>query len=235
MKQTFQQLRALQEIDTDLKTLRTKTDEIPKRIEKLQQEAARAKTELESTLQEITGHKKDYKLAELELKTAEEKITSYSVQLYSAKTNEQYKAFLKEIETQKKLKSGVEDRMITLMEEAEALEQKRQTTEKEDAQLETETVRKVKALEAEKQELEAAVTERENQRAELVQALPKSAVKLYERIRSRKGGLAVVTTRHERCNGCMNPVPPQRLLEIQRQDRIYTCEACGRILVSDNK
>ncbi len=233
MKETFQQLRTLQKLDTELKTLRDRLTEVPRAIETLKQSARKVETDLAATRDSIVEHKKQYKLAELDLKSAEEKISTYSVQLYSAKTNEQYKAFLKEIETQKKLKSGIEDRMILLMEEAEALERKRQSTEKENTQLETDTTRKVGTLEAEQRELEGAVAEREQHRESLVQSLPSQPLRLYERISKSKVGQAIVSTRKDRCNGCMNPVPPQRLLEIERQDHIYTCEACGRILMPD--
>ncbi|MFN6991363.1 MAG: C4-type zinc ribbon domain-containing protein [Fervidobacterium sp.] len=34
------------------------------------------------------------------------------------------------------------------------------------------------------------------------------------------------------CSGCHNIIPSQRQLEIRRNDKIFTCEYCGRILVS---
>jgi predicted nucleic acid-binding Zn-ribbon protein len=235
VKAQFIQLRALQELDTDLKTLTDRATEVPKRIEKLRSDLERAKARLETAQAGITDHKKQLKLAEVELKAAEDKITTYSVQLYSAKTNEQYKAFLKEIETQKKGKSAVEDRMIVLMEESEVLERERVAAEKEHAELAQDTEGKVKSLEAELVEIKAAVTEREANRKELAAAMPATLLKHYERIRRNKAGLAVVTSKGDRCGGCLNPVPAQRLLEIAREDRVYTCEACGRILVPDKK
>ncbi len=233
MKLVFEHLVELQRVDTDLATLKARMDDLPRRIARLQEEAERVRTELESTRQAIVDHRKDYRLAEVDLKAAEDRINSYSVQLYSAKTNEQYKAFLKEIEAQKKLKSRIEDRMIVLLEEAERLEARRRAVEQAAGQVEAETGRKVAALEAERQEVTTAVAEREQCRTKLLGALPPNVVALYERIRKSKGGLAVVTTHNERCNGCYNPIPAQRLLEIARQDRIHTCEACGRILVPD--
>jgi len=79
------------------------------------------------------------------------------VQLYSAKTNEQYKAFLKEIESQKRQKNSIEDRMIVLMEETEALDRKVKQNERDSAELDSETTRKVEMLENEKKEIEAAI------------------------------------------------------------------------------
>lgn len=233
MHNTYEQLRALQTADSELATLSTRLDEAPKRISRLTRASEQAKSQLEATRSRITEHRKQYKLAEVELKSAEERINTYSVQLYSAKTNEQYKAFLKEIETQKKLRSTIEDRMIALMEETEALERRRGESEKETARIDGETGQKVAVLESELRELEAAVTERQKLRQELVESIPPNTVKLYERIRKSKAGLAVVTTRNERCDGCLNPIPPQRLIEVDGGKRIYTCEACGRILLPE--
>ena len=54
----------------------------------------------------------------------------------------------------------------------------------------------------------------------------------YMRIRKARGGVAVSVVNRGACSGCHNVVPPQRQLEIKQNKRIYTCEACGRMLVS---
>lgn len=231
MKQSFQLLWSLQQLDTELRTLSDKLSQIPSRVSDLKKAAAAIKAELDQTKTDIIEHKKQYKLCEVDLKATEEKVAGYSVQLYSAKTNEQYKAFLKEIEAQKKLKNGIEDRMIVLMEETEALDRKVKENEKNGAELDAETTRKVELLENEKQELEAAIAARQQQRETTTAAIPADLLKRYERVRASKGGIAVATVRKERCSGCMSPIPAQRILEIDRQDRLYLCEACGRILI----
>lgn len=233
MKDSFVKLRVLQGLDSDLRTLKGRAGDLPERITRLRDEAARARRELEETEAALLEHRKQYKLADIDLKAADEKISQYSVQLYSAKTNEQYKAFLKEIEGQKKAKSTVEDRMIVLLEESEVLEQRRRTAERAVGQFSADNERKVGVLEAEQKELDTAVTEREASREEILKSLPADLLRLYTRILDNKGGIAVVTTASERCNGCYNPVPPQRMLEIERLNRVYTCEACGRILIPD--
>jgi predicted nucleic acid-binding Zn-ribbon protein len=231
VKESFQQLWALQLLDTELRTLKEKLGHIPARVSDLKKAAAGIKADLDQAKQDIVEHKKQYKLCEVELKGTEEKVAGYSVQLYSAKTNEQYKAFLKEIETQKKAKSGIEDRMIVIMEESEALDRKVKENEKQSVELEAETARKVELLETEKQELEAAIAAREKQREATAAEIPAELLKRYERVRSSKGGIAVAAVRKERCSGCLSPIPAQRILEVERQDRLYLCEACGRILI----
>ncbi len=231
MKQSFEHLWALQQLDTELRTLSDKLCQIPSRVADLKKAAAAIRAELDQSKADILEHKKQYKLCEVELKATEEKVAGYSVQLYSAKTNEQYKAFLKEIETQKKQKNGIEDRMIVLMEETEALDRKVKENEKNGVELDVETTRKVELLENEKQELEAAIATRQQQREATAAAIPADLLKRYERVRTNKGGIAVATVRKERCSGCMSPIPAQRILEIDRQDHLYLCEACGRILI----
>ena len=235
MTGTFISLRSLQALDDELRILSSKARDIPERIKRLRDEAERARRELDETEQTITEHKKNYKLADVEIKAADEKIAQYSVQLYSAKTNEQYKAFLKEIEAQKKLKAGIEDRMLGLLEESEQLEQKRRVSETNVSQNTTDNTRKIGALESEKAELDAAIAERETRRAELLESLDRNVRRLYDRIHAKKNGIAVARVDGARCNGCYNPIPPQRMIEIARENRIYTCEACGRILVPDQK
>jgi predicted nucleic acid-binding Zn-ribbon protein len=231
VKESFQLLWTLQQLDTELRTLSEKLKQIPSRVSDLKKTAAAIKTELDQAKTDIIEHKKQYKLCELELKSTEEKVAGYSVQLYSAKTNEQYKAFLKEIDAQKKQKNSIEDRMIVLMEETEALDRKVKENEKESAELDSETTRKVEMLENEKKELEAAIATRQQQRETTAAAIPAELLKRYERVRASKGGIAVATVRKERCSGCLSPIPAQRILEVDRQDHLYLCEACGRILI----
>jgi predicted nucleic acid-binding Zn-ribbon protein len=47
------------------------------------------------------------------------------------------------------------------------------------------------------------------------------------------GGEAVVRVKRSACGGCYGRVPPQILLELRQNNRLYTCEHCGRIIVSD--
>ena len=231
MKQSFEHLWALQQLDIELRTLTEKLSQIPSRVTDLKSAAAAIKDDLDQAKVAIIEHKKQYKLCEVGLKAAEEKVASYSVQLYSAKTNEQYKAFLKEIEGQKKLKNSIEDRMIVLMEETETLERKVRENEKKSAELDTDPARKVTMLEAEQKELEAAIAVRKQQRDTTAAAIPAELLKRYERVRASKGGVAVATVQKERCSGCLSPIPAQRILEVERQDHLYLCEACGRILI----
>lgn len=224
-------LWALQQLDSDLDTLRAKAEDIPRKIEGLNLTVSSEKKELEALRTRIIELKRQNKLVEIDLKETEDRINAKSAQLYTAKTNEQYKAFLKEIENLRHVKSEAEDKMIGLMENLEQAEQRVKTLEKEVKTVEDETVGRVHSLKQELEQLQAAIVQRETERKRVVEGIAKDIVNVYERIRRSKRGIAVVSVNGDRCNGCLNPLPPQLLLEIGKKDRLHFCEHCGRILV----
>ena len=70
------------------------------------------------------------------------------------------------------------------------------------------------------------------ERKKIESEVKKSDLSSYTRIRKAKKGLAVATIKRSACSGCHNIVPSQKQLEIRRNNRLYNCEYCGRILVS---
>ena len=231
MKEFLNHLSVLQLIDNELATLSFKNQEIPKKIEGMKLALKSVKDDLELGKHNLQELKKKYKFSELEQKAIEDKINQYSVQLYQAKTNEQYKAFLKEIEGQKLAKNKVEDQMLENLEQAELAEKKIELLTKELTEVESETQSKITALEKDEKDIKAAIKNREVERKRSVENLNKDILIIYERIKKGKGGLAVAEVKGEKCSGCQNPIPPQIIIEIQKAERLYFCEYCGRILI----
>ena len=57
-------------------------------------------------------------------------------------------------------------------------------------------------------------------------------VKLYERVRGRRRGIAVVTVDNAgTCDGCQMQIRPQQMLEVRQLESIIQCPQCQRILV----
>jgi hypothetical protein len=224
-------LCSIQRLDSELDTLRSKVDEIPRKIEGLNLTVSDEKKQLEATRARILDLKKRYKLAELDLRESDEKIAAKSGQLYGAKTNELYKAFIKEIEALRVTKNRVEEEMIVMMEELERAEHQVKTLDREVTSIGTETIERIGTLEKERAELQAAVVVREEERTNLIGTIDQHILNVYERIRKNKRGVAVVSIANDRCNGCLIPIPPQLMLEVAKKDRLHLCEHCGRVLV----
>lgn len=232
MIEILNRLLQLQQLDNELAILENKSKDLPRRIEGIQLVLENKKSEQNTRHQNLVDSKKKYKLLEVDLKEAEDKIGQFSAQLYSAKNNEQYKAFLKEIEVQKKIKSNIEDSMIEALDNIENDEREIKHLEKEIVEIEKETNEKIAVLKKEEEAIHQAIKERAKVREEVSKLLGKDILAIYERIRKNKGGIAVVMVENERCGGCLNPLPAQKILEIRKNERIHFCEYCGRITIA---
>lgn len=230
--ETLAKLLQLQQIDNELTILENKSKDMPRRIQGIQLVVETKKNELRENQHKIVELKKKNKLLDVDLKETEEKIGQYSAQLYLAKTNEQYKAFLKEIENQKKEKAQIEDKIIEILETIDNTEKEIIHLQSELAEIEKETKDKVDILKQEEEKVQQAIKERIANRQTICDAVGKEVLAIYERIRKSKGGIAVVTIDGDRCQGCLNPLPPQQILEIKKNERIHFCEYCGRITIS---
>jgi len=156
----------------------------------------------------------------------------FKAQLYQVRNNKEYDALTKEIDHSDEQISKLEaennalaDLSKSLSEQIEEVKPKLGELEKELTEREADLKEIIKANENEEAVLQADRKKVEDQ-------IKKPDVSVYMRIRKAKKGKAVATIRRSACSGCHNIVPSQRQLEIRRNARIFTCEYCGRILIS---
>ena len=90
-----------------------------------------------------------------------------------------------------------------------------------------------KELKEVNKEHEKEETKFRKEREKLAAMIDKTDLTRYERIFNAKGGKAIVSVKRESCGGCFNRVPPQKILELRQNSYFYTCEHCGRIIVSN--
>ncbi len=230
MSDILSQLWQLQQLDSEILLLSKKEKEIPKREEGLSLALQEMVKKNETEKRELLNLKKKYKEQELDLKGCEEKISQYSVQLYSAKNNEQYWALLREIEIQKKRKSEIEDAMLVTLEAIEDKEKACRRREAELKELEDITKAKIASLRKEAEEIHRLKVEKERERREFSLTIDQNSLLIYERIRAKKDDVAVAEVVDEKCSACFNPIPPQTILEINRRLKLHYCDYCGRIL-----
>jgi predicted nucleic acid-binding Zn-ribbon protein len=161
----------------------------------------------------------------------EQKVSRLKDQMMSAKTNEQYRAFQKEIEYCQNEIRKMEDRILALMEESEPLEA---NVRKAEAALQEER-RRVESEKAAARERTAqdqrAVEQLQRQREETVRQLAPAVYAAYERIRAKRGGLAVADASEGRCSACHIALRPQFFQDLRFLEQgVMFCESCGRIL-----
>ncbi len=233
LEEKLSRLYALQKIDKGLDELEELKGDLPEAVADLEARVSDFETRIHELEETIKHAIIDRDKADVDIISQKEKIEKYKTQQYQVKNNRQYDALSREIDTAQE--------MITQLEkDMEALEGKttiaREDLEKTKAQLE-ETRKELNEKQLELEEVSKANEDEElrlkHEREKLLVRIDESDYALYERIRKAKSGLAVVAVRRNSCGGCYNAVPPQKVLELRKNNRIFTCEHCGRILVSD--
>ena len=220
----------LQQLDQKIAELTAQIDSLPSEIQTLESQLNDFIHAHQDRQQRLSQSQKERRDLEGDIQVIQARISKHKDQLYQVKTNEQYRAMLKEIEGEETKVRQVEDQLLEKMIEAEQLDklihEAASKLDGEKARVAAETHR----LQALRQ---ADVDERDRlaaQRAEDVTALSPEVVELYERVRKGRRGMALAEVREGSCTGCHVRLRPQVYNDVRTNQAVMSCESCGRIL-----
>ena len=230
MKDTLKLLVDLQEVDRQLFEIEERKGSLPEMVQKLEDQAAAVKSELETTRTQLEDYQKELMGLKGGLQDAAEKVKKYQDQLYLVTTNREYDALTNEIETVKAQMHEMEERQLNLDAEVEALENTLNSSEAQSTSFASELESNREELQEKSAQTEARQQELEASRADLVANINQRYLRKYERILKARRR-AVVAIERSACGGCHKQLNPQLIYEIQQMDKLIECENCGRILV----
>jgi predicted nucleic acid-binding Zn-ribbon protein len=225
-------LYQLQLVDDQLDKLEELRGDLPNMVSSLENNINALKTEISE--KEIAQKESVEKRAqnEEEIEKLKESQKKFKAQLYQVRNNKEYDALTKEIDHSDEQVAKLEAENNALADSSKSLSEQIEEIKPKLDELELELKERVadlkviiKANESEENVLLA-------DRKKIEDQVKKPDVSVYLRIRKAKRGKAVATIKRSACSGCHNIVPSQRQLEIRRNARIFTCEYCGRILIS---
>ncbi len=231
MKKLVENLIRLQEYDNRLNALKLQKGDLPMIIEGLEEELdekTRKSSDLEENKKKLQN---DRKIFEKEINASKSQLKKYEEQLYHVQNNKEYDAISLEIDTKKVEIESLENKILQTIEEEETLKTEGDSLIEEIKQLSDQ----LKEHRSELSEINKHTQEEEDRlmhdREKLAKALDDRQLRMYERIRVAKDGLAVVPIQRNSCSGCFSAIPPQRIIEVRKKGRLLNCEFCGRILV----
>lgn len=174
--------------------------------------------------------KKAYRDLEAESKINAASIVKSNEKLRAVKTNKEYQSILKEIDEIRKKNSGVEDRMIELLDMIESQEEAAR-------QKKTQLDGFVQSCSEKKKTLgdhvikERETVDRLNQKAVQIRTkADKKTVAILEDVKKKVRGMAVVPVLQAVCMGCHMNIPAQLFNELLRFDELRFCPHCNRII-----
>ncbi|MHB8579287.1 MAG: zinc ribbon domain-containing protein [Ignavibacteriaceae bacterium] len=225
-------LYEIQAIDDQLDELEELRGDLPNEVESLE---LRIKGIKDDVSEKELGRKESLEKREdneKEIEKLKENQKKFKAQLYQVRNNKEYDALTKEIDHSEEQIIKLEAENNSLADLSKKLSEEIEINSpmleelKEDLKVKQAELKEIiKANEKEESKLRA-------KRKEIEDQTKKPDYAAYMRIRKAKKGKAVATIKRAACSGCHNIVPPQRQLEIRRNNKLFFCEYCGRILVS---
>ncbi len=230
LEHNIRKLIALQDYDFAIYQIKQKQNAIPGRLKALEHDLKQKERQLDEDLSDVDGIRRERRQLEQDIADLDSRINKSKVKLSNIKSNKEYTAALKEIEDLGREKSQREDRLLEIMETAEAVESKckaiqderdafRKKYEQDQAEIE-------KEMEALSQEIKVRESECSGIRAEIDEAI----LKQYDFIKERKEGIGLSSVIKGVCQTCHLSIPPQKFNELMRGTEMMSCPHCLRII-----
>jgi predicted nucleic acid-binding Zn-ribbon protein len=219
----------LQKLDVAIAKLDAEARAIPKTLEALEGRLDKAREAFEVAKGRSDQLQKDRRAKERELEDAAQNAKKKQARLFEIKTNEEYSAVLKEIEALKVKSSQLETEVLEQMEAADLTTKTVAEAERvfKTAQFDVQTERREK--EARLATLQKELADLEATRSGQASRLDGDLLRMYSRLMKSRD-VAVVSVADGSCQGCGMTLTPQTYNEVKRNDRMFTCPSCNRIL-----
>ena len=231
MKEVYDSLLELQELDRDIAKARRRVSEIEAELEQavkpvvdLEKEVAGLRTDLEETRDKV-------RKLERAAETKRDRLRQYEERMNRVRNAREESAVQTEVDLVRKAAETDETEALQMMDQttrkelkASELDTRLETTRKEIAPQESE-------LTQQKEEAAAALADLQDRRTSRIEQLEPTAREAYQRaMGGRKGQIVAALTADGACGNCYSMLPLQKQSEVRAATRIVRCEFCGVIL-----
>jgi predicted nucleic acid-binding Zn-ribbon protein len=224
------QLIRLQEIETRAADARKRIADAPARTAALDAKLDAARDEVARARQAHTDNQTQRRSIEKDLIAAQQQLSKSKDTLMAVKTNQEYHAMQSQIAAGTAEVGRVEERMLINMVEADDVAARLKKAEAALKAEEGAVAKERKAIETEAAEMAKVAADSVQERAALVAKLPRATLEMFERVAKARNGLAVVEAADGHCTVCHVRLRPQVYNTIRRNDSVYQCDSCQRIL-----
>ncbi len=223
-------LKDIQDLDTRIIKEKNCIEKIPQQIVEFEHHFHEVKREFEKKRKDLDVAMKERKEHEDDLDDVTEKINKLKSRIAEIKTNKEYQAHLKEIESVEEQKSSVEDEILLAMDRVDEIKNSLNLLEErlnvENSKIDEKMALLKKDQEDAKKELDHLLLKRDD----LSKAMDSDLYNQYMHLLENKNARAVSRVKEEVCMGCNMSIPPQTYAEVIKNDRLIKCPQCGRFL-----
>jgi predicted nucleic acid-binding Zn-ribbon protein len=229
----LQALIALQQLDSAADAARKRQGELPAVEEALAARLTEAQAAVDAAKARLADNQSRRKALERDVAAVDTRLARFDDHKAAVKTNQEYTALLHEIATAKAEKDAVEEKILILMEEADAISTDIRSAEAVLAQARQEGDDARASLSAEAKALDAELLRLATARKGETSSVDAALLARYEQLLKMRKGVAVAVMSGETCSACFVRLRPHVAQLIRRNDEIHQCESCQRILYYD--
>lgn len=221
----------LQAIDNESAALLTAREEVERRLAG-SEELTAAKAALETADEALALLRREQRRLDGEIEDLTGKVTAEETRLYdgSVKNPKELGSIQHEVDLLKNKRAGFEDQLLDVLSEIEAAEVTQRESSVLAARLKASWAQEQQQLEQEAARLAAAIINVEERRKQQGALLPAPALSLYERVRARRGAVAVAVIKGGTCSGCRISLPDAVRRQALSSSTLVQCPNCERIL-----
>lgn len=230
MQKQLQLLRDLQELDTEKKVVEVEQQKGLSEQNTLKAELERLQGMVDSLAGEISVLEGEKRELDNAMTLEHENIERSESRLPQIKTQKEYVAVLKEVDTAKKLAKELQANIDAKNEILSSLSADKEEKDGELATCAEQTDARCAEIDASMVAVNEKLAEMNRQRDVLLEELPKSMRKRYELLMARRAGVAVVEAREGACTGCHMHLPPQMFNSLFVVKDVQSCPHCNRLL-----
>jgi predicted nucleic acid-binding Zn-ribbon protein len=233
----------LQQLDLEIHKLKVQAAEKPRLLAPVEARLAHVKETLAALQAETKALKLEAAKRELSVKEFEDRIAKIQAQSMTAKKNDEYQAYQKEISGVKAERARVEDGLLDIYMQVEEKARLEKVRQEEVAAAEKEYGAAKKASDAEVAALTRAIEEQLGKRAALAAGVEKEVLRVYERVlQAKDDGLALAPAeKYEliedegkvvdwQCGGCNVSLNMQDVNLLMMGREVHFCRSCSRLL-----
>lgn len=230
MKEGLELLYTLQIEDDQIKDIEDTINQIPKKIQKLEEERDSKKNIIENVKKKRDQNVKQREQLEKDIQLIKEKINKYKEQMNKSTTNKEYQGFIAEIKYEEERIASIEENIIKRMLEFDEIMDEIRERENDFNKIADEYNIKIKDLNENLKYNQSKLSQENNNKVDLRKKIPEKLLRVYDNLFKNKAGKAVSLVETEFCGICNIKIRPQLLSEIISIESIFICENCGRIL-----
>jgi len=201
----------------------------PQRIDELERGIGEAREKVSREKEVIEELDKERRKKEQELEEEKAQVKKSEAKLTEGKTNKEYQAMLKEIESAKTANDKTEEELLVLLERIEELKKDHKAEVKNLEKSEKEAADETKKLEKEIKAVDEIVSKLREEKERLLSSVSDDLRGKYDILIEKRAGIAVVNVKNGTCLGCFMNIPPQLFIEVMKNSRLITCPSCNRI------